>query len=153
MTNKEIKVNTKLPPPYKGEHPKRNKKGLAQRELLFINKYMETNNITQSAIYAGYSEKTAAAQGSKLLKNPKIAQEITKRREQLTKKSIASAQEVMEYLTRVMNGEEKDQFGLDAPLAERTRAAIELAKRTVDIDNKLNGKADNVIEIKLNWED
>ena len=66
--------------------------------------------------------------------------------------SIASAQEVMEYFTRVMKGEEKDQFGLDAPLSERTRAAQELAKRTVDIENRIQGRADNVIEIKLDWQ-
>ena len=57
----------------------------------------------------------------------------------------------MEYFTRVMNGEEKDQFGLDAPLSERTRAAQELAKRTIDLDNRMQGKADNVIQIKLDW--
>ena len=32
-----------------------------------------------------------------------------------------------------MRGEVKDQFGLDAPLAERTKAAVELAKRKVDV--------------------
>lgn len=50
-----------------------------------------------------------------------------------------------------MRGEVKDQFGLEAPLSERTKAAVELAKRTVDLDNKLNGKADAVVEIKLDW--
>ena len=57
----------------------------------------------------------------------------------------------MEYLSKVMRGEVKDQFGLEAPLSERTKAAVELAKRTVDLDNKLNGKADAVVEIKLDW--
>ena len=47
--------------------------------------------------------------------------------------SIADAAEVMQYFTSVMRGEIKDQFGLDAPLAERTKAAVELAKRKVDI--------------------
>ena len=35
-----------------------------------------------------------------------------------------------------MRGEVKDQFGLDAPLAERTKAAVELAKRKVDVAQK-----------------
>ena len=38
----------------------------------------------------------------------------------------------MEYLTRVMRGEEKDQFDLEISIAERTKAAQELAKRIVD---------------------
>lgn len=65
--------------------------------------------------------------------------------------SVAAATEVMEYFTRVMRGEEKDQFGLDAPLSERTRAAQELAKRTIDIENRMTGVSDQKIEIKLDW--
>ena len=76
---------------------------------------------------------------------------IHAKQEDMSSKTIASAKDVMEYLTKVMRGEIKDQFGLDAPLSERTKAATELAKRTVDIDNRLQGKADNVVEIKLDW--
>ena len=65
--------------------------------------------------------------------------------------SVAAATEVMEYFTRVMRGEEKDQFGLDAPLSERTRAAQELAKRTIDIENRMTGVSDQKVEIKLDW--
>ena len=57
----------------------------------------------------------------------------------------------MEFFTKVMRGQVKDQFGLDAPLSERTRAAQELAKRTIDIDNRLKGVADNVTEVKIDW--
>ena len=70
---------------------------------------------------------------------------------QLEKQTMASAQEVMEYFTAVMRGELKDQFGLDASLSDRTKAAQELAKRTVDIENREKGKADSLVEIKLNW--
>ena len=69
----------------------------------------------------------------------------------LEKETMATAQEVMEYFTAVMRGEVSDQFGLDASLADRTKAAQELAKRTVDVENRERGKADSVVEIKLNW--
>ena len=55
---------------------------------------------------------------------------------QLEKETTATAQEVMEFFTSVMRGEVADQFGLDASIADRTRAAQELAKRTVDIENR-----------------
>ena len=58
----------------------------------------------------------------------------------------------MEYLTKVMRGELKDQFGLEASLSERTKAAQELAKRTIDIENKLktsNKTGDKEIKITL----
>lgn len=130
---------------------KRNKNGLSIREEKFIDKYLETNNATQSAIYAGYSEKTATVQASGLLRRPNVRLEIERRTEKMEKASIATAQEVMEFFTKVMNGEIQDQFGLDAPLSERNKAAIELAKRTIDIENKINGKTDNKLEIVVDW--
>lgn len=129
----------------------RNKKGLSIAEEKFIDKYLETNNGTQSAIYAGYSPKTAVVKGSQLLTRIKVQEEIKRRREKMEKKSIATSEQVLEFLTRAMNGEIKDQFGLDAPLSERIKAATELAKRTVDIDNRSKGTADNVVDININW--
>ena len=116
------------------------KKHLNQRQIRFVQNYMKTNNITHSAIDAGYSPKTAHVQGSNLLKNPKILEYITAINERLESDKIADIQEVMEYLTSVMRGEKKDQFDLDASLGDRTRAASELAKRldvrakTVNVD-------------------
>lgn len=124
---------------------------LTYKQTAFINAFMETNSVTEAAIKAGYSQKSAYAQGSRLLRDVRVKAEIARRREALKKASIATAQEVMEYFTKVMNGEIKDQFGLEASLAERTKAAQELAKRTVDIDNRVNGKADGVLEIKIDW--
>lgn len=134
-----------------GRQPRDKSTGLSIRETEFINKYLETTNATEAAIYAGYSKKTAGVIGCQLLKNLKVKGEIEKRLKEKQSSAIASAQEVMEYLTKVMKGEIQDQFGLEAPLAERTRAAIELAKRTVDLEAKAAGKVDSVIEIKLDW--
>jgi len=61
-----------------------------------------------------------------------IRQEIAWRANEAQSHRIADGHEVMEYFTRVMRGEVKDQFGLDAPLSERTKAAQELAKRLLD---------------------
>lgn len=71
--------------------------------------------------------------------------------EELKPETVATAEEVMTYFTAVMRGEVKDQFGLEAPLSERTRAAQELAKRTIDIENRKAGNPDQAIEITLDW--
>ena len=71
--------------------------------------------------------------------------------DELRKETVATAEEVMAYFTAVMRGELNDQFGLDAPLAERTRAAQELAKRTIDVENRAKGNADVNVAIKLDW--
>lgn len=88
----------------------------------------------------------------KLLNQANVKAEINRViNEELKPETVATAQEVMGYLTSVMRGEIKDQFGLDASLSERTKAAQELAKRTVDIENRQSGKADQRVEIKLDW--
>ena len=105
------------------------KKHLNQRQIRFVQNYMKTNNITHSAIDAGYSSKTAHVQGCNLLKNIKIQGYINAINERLESDKIADIEEVMQYLTSVMRGEKKDQFDMDASLSDRTRAAGELAKR------------------------
>lgn len=127
---------------------------LSPKQRVFCEKYVELNNGAQAILEAGYkagSINSASTIANRLLHKVEIQNEIQTLRDKVEKHSIATAQEVMEYFTRVMNGEEKDQFGLEAPLSERTKAAQELAKRTVDLDNRLNGKADAVVQIKLDW--
>ena len=105
------------------------KRNLPPRYIKFVHEYMKTDNMTQSAIKAGYSPKTAYSQASRLLKNSRVQDYIVAIRERLDNDKIADIQEVMEYLTSVMRGEKKDQFDLDPALSERTKAASELAKR------------------------
>ena len=105
------------------------KKHLTKRQIDFVQEYMKTNNVRQSAIKAGYSAKTASVQGSRLLTNVKVSAYIQAITERLESDKIADIQEVMEYLTSVMRGEKKDQFDLEPALSERTKAASELAKR------------------------
>ena len=105
------------------------KKHLNKRQIDFVQEYMKTNNVRQSAIKAGYSPRTASVQGSRLLTNVKVSAYINAINERLESDKIADIEEVMQYLTSVMRGEKKDQFDLDPSLSERTKAAGELAKR------------------------
>ena len=111
------------------------KKLLNNRQIVFVQEYMKTNNITQSAISAGYSVKTAAAHGCRLLKQNNVRRYINAINEGWQSCRIADIQEVMEYLTSVMRGEQKDQFDMDVSVQDRTRAASELARR-LDVQSK-----------------
>lgn len=115
-------------------------------EERFIAEYIRTGNITKATKASGYQ-----GSGQTLLAKPNVQKRIKKIMRDLEKQTMATAQEVMEYFTAVMRGELQDQFGLDASLADRTKAAQELAKRTVDIENREKGKADSLVEFKLNW--
>lgn len=105
---------------------------LTQRQFDFYENYLATNNITKSAIDAGFSAKTASQQGSRMLSSPKGKRYMAERMAQLDADKVATADEVLEYLTSVMRGEVQDQFDMDPSLADRTKAATELARRLVD---------------------
>lgn len=122
---------------------------LTKKQSDFAIYYVELGNQTQAAIKAGYAERNAKAQSYRLLTNPGIKRKIHDLMHDETKLKIATSMEVMDFFTRVMNGEVKDQFNLDPSLSDRIKAAVELAKRTTDIDIKSSGKADNEIRIKL----
>ena len=51
---------------------------MTPKQLSFIHEYLVDKNATQAAIRAGYSAKTAAEQGVRLLKNVKFKTEIDK---------------------------------------------------------------------------
>lgn len=120
---------------------------LTERERIFADEYIKTTNATQSAIKAGYAEKSASSKGSQLLRKVKVRKYIDDVMEKRSKNTIATADEVLEYLTKVMNGEEKDAFGLDASIADRTKAAELLGKRHMLFTDKV--KLDAEIEIDI----
>lgn len=102
---------------------------LTPKQSAFCDYYIETGNATESAIKAGYSKKTARVIGQENLTKPALKSYIEERLRQIADKRIAKGEEVLQYLTKVMRGEEKDQFGLDASLQDRTKAAELLGKR------------------------
>lgn len=120
---------------------------LTEKERIFADEYIKTTNATQSAIKAGYAENSASVTGSKMLRKPKVRQYIDAVMNERSKNTIATADEVLEYLTKVMNGEEKDAFGLDVSVADRTKAAELLGKRHMLFTDKV--KLDAEIEIDI----
>ena len=120
---------------------------LTEKERIFADEYIKTTNATQSAIKAGYAENSASVTGSKMLRKPKVRQYIDAVMNERSKNTIATANEVLEYLTRVVRGEEKDAFGLDVSVADKTKAAELLGKRYMLFTDKV--KLDAEIEIDI----
>lgn len=114
--------------------------GLTPKQKAFADNYIISGNATEAAKKAGYSDKTARQMGAENLSKPYIMEYIQERTAPAEQKRIATGDEVLQFFTRVMNGEEKDAFGLDASLDTKIKAAVELAKRTCDIkDSKTDG--------------
>lgn len=145
---------------------------ITKKQSIFIDSYIDNANLTQAYKDAGFKyqlpdkiinmpegkKKQSAinnylsGKAKQIQLLPKVQRELAKRLEIRRLEGSARAGEVMFFLSEVMRGNIKDQFGLDAPLSERTRAAVELAKRTIDLENKLNGKETNPnIQISINW--
>ena len=123
---------------------------LTVKQHYFIDKYVELGNARQAGLEAGYSEKHIDQNINSLLNKLYIQEEIKFRIDTRQKESIATGEQVMEFFSKVMRGEVKDQFGLEAPLGERLKAANELAKRTVDIENRTKGNnPDNTIKLVI----
>lgn len=117
---------------------------LSVREAKFIDVFIATGDLNHSLREADLTLRMVTGKDY-------LVEEIQYRLEQLKKETIADADEILQYLTSVMRGEIKDQFGLDAPLSERTSAAKELAKRVIDAE-EVNNVVQPEIKITLNFE-
>lgn len=80
-----------------------------ERQKKFADEYLIDCNATQAAIRAGYSKKTAYSQGERLLKNVEVQDYIAERMKQLATEKVATAGEVIQYLTSVLRGESKGE--------------------------------------------
>ena len=70
----------------------------ARRRELFIEEYLRTLNATQSAIKAGYSERSARTTGHRLLKNDDIKAEIDKAMSQRHEQCMVDVEFILQGL-------------------------------------------------------
>lgn len=82
---------------------------LTVKQKKFADDYIISGNAYKSAVEAGYSENYAKAQSSKLLENVGIKSYIEKRMEEINSEKIADQTEVLQYLSSIMRGEQKEQ--------------------------------------------
>ena len=84
-------------------------KKLTAKQKRFCDEYLIDMNITQAAIRAGYSKKTAYAIGQENLKKPTLQNYIDKRMKEKEAELIADSDEVMRYLTSVLRGQSQSE--------------------------------------------
>ncbi|MBI6020017.1 terminase small subunit [Clostridium perfringens] len=82
---------------------------LTPKQKAFAEYYIETGNATESARKAGYKGKNLNRIASENLSKLDIKNYIDEKMKELESKRIAKAEEVLEYLTRVLRGEETEQ--------------------------------------------
>lgn len=113
---------------------------LTAKQQKFCDKYVECGNATEAARFAGYSEKTAKDIGAENLSKPNLKAYIDRRMAEISRPTIASAEEVLTFYSDVMRCEENQ-------MPDRLTAAKELAKRWGL--NVSNVKVENAIPIVI----
>ena len=140
-------------------------KKLNVRQERFCTEYLIDFNAKQAAIRAGYSETTALRAWS-FLDDPKIRAKIQELEGRISKRNIATAEEVREFLTQVVRGEVTEQVPIfvgagiqqfkdkDITIKDRVKAAELLGKsyalftekQSLDIQIPVVISGDNLLE-------
>lgn len=130
---------------------------LSKRKKIFAEKYLTCGDAGKSAIEAGYKNKNY---GNKLLKDSDVQEYILT---YTASTKVATAEEVLEFLTAVMRGEEweikvtakKDTgekllLGEPPTLSQRQKAAELLAKRyQLFSENNNDDKNDKTFSVNI----
>lgn len=82
---------------------------LTEKQKKFCEFYVASGNATESAIKAGYSEKTAYSIGNENLKKPDVKLYIDDLNKEIKSQRIANITEIQETLTSIMRGETKEE--------------------------------------------
>lgn len=89
---------------------------MTDKQKKFADEYLIDLNATQAAIRAGYSEKTAYSIGDENLKKPEIKAYIEAQLDAMHNDSIATAEEVLGYLTSVLRAESRSRVVIGTPM-------------------------------------
>ena len=138
---------------------------LTEKQRRFCDYYIELGNGAEAAVRAGYSKKTARQMASENMAKPYVKAYIDAKLEELANERTADAQEVLEYLTSVMRGKEKEEtlIGLgegaqgktkiEVGAKDRLKAAELLGKRHALFTDKVDLNTGDIV-IKIGeWDD
>lgn len=140
---------------------------MTDKQKRFCEEYIIDCNGTQSAIRAGYSKKTARQIGDRMLSKVDIRKYIDELLEQKKSESIASADEVLRYLTSVIRGEAESEeiitVGIGEGMSEvqhvskkpnekeRLKAAELLGKRYGIYTDKIEESVDMDLNVNIDY--
>lgn len=125
--------------------------GLTDRQRNFCYCYYENFNATQAAIKAGYSEKTAAEQGCRLLKNVKVKEFLEKLREVYRTEFLITQERVMNRHVQIALSDMRDFITEDGKLRSNYDGTL-VKKLTIRSSTYSDGevvKEDRAVTIEL----
>lgn len=111
------------------------------KQQKFADAYIELGSAEQAAIRAGYSKSYARGNAHKLVAHVSVKAFIAERMEKLQSEKVANQQEIMEFLTAIVRGEQQEEIlrgvgegaqtidDMDVSAKDRIKAAELLGKR------------------------
>ena len=110
---------------------------ISEKQKAFCEEYLIDLNGTQAAIRAGYNPKTADQQASRLLTNVKVRAYLSDLMQKKASRRIASADDVLVYLTSVLNGQSESEVLVTRSLGKDSGSEIVHEKKKPDEKDRL----------------
>ena len=121
-----------------------------------IVKGMSQRQAYKDAYKAKYADKDIDSKACNLFNSDKVQARYKELMQQLEDKSIMSAKERMQFLTKIINGEEKEAFYIgevqgkkEADLNTKIKALDTLNKMSGEYITKIEAEVDSVIRVEL----
>jgi phage terminase small subunit len=127
--------------------------GLGARQARFIDEYLIDCNGTRAAIAAGYTKRTAAQAAWEVLRNPKVAKELSRRQKLLAERHAVTIDNVISELAKIGFSNAADFYALgpDGKLAVSLEALADPAKAaavsSIEVAETKDGG--QVVKVKL----
>lgn len=99
---------------------------LTVKQQKFADNFIESGNMTQAAIDAGYAKRSAHSIGTENLRKPAIKAYIKEKMAEIQSQKIMDATEALELITRIARGEEKETVFvplIDGSVSEEEKSA------------------------------
>ena len=130
---------------------------LTARQIKFCLEYANSGNAKQSAIRAGYSERTAKNQGARLLNQENIQNYLKELSDGFVSGKIADAKEMQERLTAIIRGETLEEVIVVVGVGDGVTKAITKTKKpslkdiinAIDRLARMQGAYDNSVDLNL----
>lgn len=130
---------------------------MTAKQKRFCEEFVKTGNATQSAISAGYSEKTANEQGARLLTKVSIKSYIRSLQDEIKNENILDATKMQEILTSIILQESEEEVIVVEGCGDGMSEAVTKTKTASNADRikaiqllaRMQGALDNTATVNV----
>ena len=130
---------------------------MTARQKRFCEEFVKTGNAKQSAISAGYSEKTAYSIGNENLKKPELLSYIQDLQEKIKNENILDAKKMQEVLTSIILQESEEEVIVVEGCGDGVSEAVTKTKTASNADRikaiqllaRMQGALDNTATVNV----